>query len=103
MSKEYFRFASEAEAIAALKQHFPQAVKVEDGKETLRLNGHLYAIVTVGPVPDKLDDKGNVLKVGDDRFHVNIRALTPEAIEARDAAWEVHGIEAPATPYRVIG
>lgn len=107
VNKEWFAFASEQEAVGVIQQVFPAAIITDDEGNYVdtRRAGVTWAINPRGPLPEipELDEEGNqigVLHAADSRYIVQVRAMTPEAKAAADAAWDIHGIEEPTHPGR---
>jgi len=107
VNKEWFAFADETEAVGVIQQVFPAGIITDENGNyvNVRRAGVTWAINPRGPLPEipQLDEEGNVIGVlhaSDSRYIVQVRAMTPEAKAAADAAWETYGIDEPTHPGR---
>lgn len=75
-----------------------QEVTDTDGEVTVAPVG--CSIDRIGPIPAQVDEEGIIVRPGDPRFHVNLRA-TVELTAAQVAALPTFDPE-PSVPYRVF-
>jgi hypothetical protein len=76
-------------------------------QEVADLDGEVFVVATegitldcIGPIPAQLDEDGVIVRPGDNRYHVNLRA-TVQLTAAQVAELPVF-TPAPTVPYRVF-
>jgi len=76
-------------------------------QEVADLDGEVFVVATegitidrIGPIPAQVDEDGVIVRPGDNRYHVNLRA-TVQLTAAQVAELPVFS-PAPTVPYRVF-